>query len=331
VKGSFFVIVRIWFDVMSGLPGLPAMELLAVLGTGAIVLGSIVALRQRRLKLLIAYSTLAQIGFLFLMFALAHEPGSAKLHSGGALSGGMLQAISHATAKAAMFMAAGLIYTALGHDRIAGLAGIARALPTSVLAFALAGAALIGLPPSGAYLAKELMLNAAAETEQWWWAVVVQAGGIFTSSYVLLVLAHALVPAAEPPTLRKEVPRYQEAAALALALCSLVLGLVPWQADLPIPRGTPSSALAFNSLSTSLWPLLAGAVLAILLGRRGPRLTRVAGGKVLVAMVAPARRMALPIAGMIERIDGTLRQWPAAGLSLLALVILFGAALLAAR
>jgi hypothetical protein len=38
-------------------------------------------------------------------------------------------------------------------------------------------------------------LQAASETEQWWWAVVIQAGGIFTSSYVLLVLAHALAPA----------------------------------------------------------------------------------------------------------------------------------------
>ena len=48
----------------------------------------------------------------------------------------------------------------------------------SVLAFALGGVALIGVPPSGAYLAKELLLQAAVETEQWWWAVVIQAGGI---------------------------------------------------------------------------------------------------------------------------------------------------------
>ena len=94
----------------------------------------------------------------------------------------MLQAMSHATAKAAMFMAAGLIYAALGHDRIAGLAGIGRALPISVLAFALGGVALLGVPPSGAYLAKKLLLQAASETAQWWWAVVIQAGGIFTAA-----------------------------------------------------------------------------------------------------------------------------------------------------
>src|SRR5215831_13454183 len=195
VKGSFFIAVRFWFDVMPGIPGFAAAQLLGVLCAAAIVFGSVVALRQERLKLLIAYSTLAQIGYLFLMFPLAFSAGSARLESDGALAGGLLQAISHATAKAAMFMSAGLIYVALGHDRITGLGGIGRALPMSVLAFALGGVALVGVPPSGAYLAKDLLLQAAAETEQWWWAVAIQAGGIFTGSYVVLVLAHALVPA----------------------------------------------------------------------------------------------------------------------------------------
>ena len=178
VKGSFFIVVRLWFGVMPGLPGFSAAQLLAGLGAAAIVVGSVVALRQERLKLLIAYSTLAQIGYLFLMFPLAYHAASGRLESGGALAGGLLQAISHATAKAAMFMAAGLIYAALGHDRIAGLGGIARALPMTVLAFAVGGVSLVGVPPSGAYLAKELLLGAAAETGQWWWAVVLQAGGM---------------------------------------------------------------------------------------------------------------------------------------------------------
>ena len=214
VKGSFFLVVRLWFDVMPGVVTLPSAQILAALGAAAILFGSVVALRQERLKLLIAYSTLAQIGYLFLMFPLAFNLGSAEIQRGDALTGGLLQAISHATAKAAMFMAAGLIYAALGHDRIAELRGIARALPMSVLAFALGGVALMGLPPSGAYLAKKLLLDAAAETGQWWWDLVLQAGGFFTTSYVLLVLAHALWPADGPINLRAPVPRLQEAAAL---------------------------------------------------------------------------------------------------------------------
>jgi len=55
---------------------------------------------------------------------------------------------------------------------------------------------------------------------------VMLAGGLFTSSYMFIVLSRALVPAQEPLKLRIVVPRYQEAAALALALMSLLLGLV---------------------------------------------------------------------------------------------------------
>jgi formate hydrogenlyase subunit 3/multisubunit Na+/H+ antiporter MnhD subunit len=160
------------------------------------------------------------------MFPLALDTASVQLQSSGALTGGMLQAISHATAKAAMFMAAGLIYVALGHDRIAELGGIARALPMTVFAFALGGVSLIGLPPSGGFLAKWLLLEATVATGQWWWAIVMLAGGLFTSAYMFIVLSRAVAPPSAPLKLRIDVPRYQEAAALALALTSLLLGLV---------------------------------------------------------------------------------------------------------
>jgi formate hydrogenlyase subunit 3/multisubunit Na+/H+ antiporter MnhD subunit len=126
IKGSWFLVVRLWFDVLPGVVTLPSAQFLAALGAGAILAGNVVALRQARLKLLVAYSTVAQIGYLFLMFPLAFDAAAAALAGAGALAGGMLQAISHATAKAAMFMAAGLVYRALGHDRIAGFAGLAR-------------------------------------------------------------------------------------------------------------------------------------------------------------------------------------------------------------
>ena len=325
VKGSFFIVVRLWFDVMPGLPGFAATQLLAGLGAAAIVFGSVVALRQERLKLLIAYSTLAQIGYLFLMFPLAFSSGAAQIASGGALAGGLLQTISHATAKAAMFMAAGLIYAALGHDRIAGLAGIARVLPMSVFVFALAGLALVGVPPSGAYLAKELLLQAVTGTGQWWWAVAIQAGGILTSSYVVLVLAHALMPADQPVTSRVRLSRIGQAAALALALCSLLLGLVSWQAYLPVTHGATPTPTVLQALSSSVWPVLGGVALAILLGRWGDPSPRI------FATIGAARRAALVLSSGIERSDGVLRQWPAAGLCMLVLAIAFAAAMLAGR
>ncbi len=225
IKGSWFLVVRLWFDVMPGVVTLPAAQLLGGLGATAIVVGSIVALRQVRLKLLVAYSTMAQIGYLFLMFPLAFDAGSNTLAHGTALHGGLLQAVSHATAKASMFMAAGLIYAALGHDRIADMAGVARALPITVLAFALSGIALMGVLPSGAYLAKKLLLDAADGSGQWWWTIVLQGGAAFTAAYVVLVLVSVLRRRPAPVPVVKQVSRLSEYAALALAVSSLLLAL----------------------------------------------------------------------------------------------------------
>jgi formate hydrogenlyase subunit 3/multisubunit Na+/H+ antiporter MnhD subunit len=242
VKGSFFLLVRIWFDVMPQIPGAAGTQILGALGAAAILLGNVLALRQQRLKLLVAYSTVAQLGYLFLMFPLAFNPASSALQSGTALTGGILQTISHATAKGAMFMSAGLIYAALGHDRIAGLSGIARLLPMTVTAFAIGGICLIGLPPSGGFLAKWLLLDAAIATGQWWWVVTLIVGGLLTAGYMFLVLSQAMTVADEPHALQATVPQSQQAAALALALCSLLLGLVAFASDV-VQIGRPAAEL----------------------------------------------------------------------------------------
>jgi formate hydrogenlyase subunit 3/multisubunit Na+/H+ antiporter MnhD subunit len=226
VKGSFVLLVRLWFEVMPGLWSVSATQLIAALGATAILYGSVLALRQERLKLLIAYSTVAQIGYLFLMFPLAFDPVAGRLQDGVALTGGVLQTVSHAFAKAGMFMAAGLIAKSLGHDRIADLAGVGRALPMSLIAFGLAGVSLVGLPPSGGFAAKWLLLSAAVDTGQWWWAVVLVLGGLFTGGYVMLVLIRAMGSTAEPAEPLKPVARSREAVALAMSLCAVLLGLL---------------------------------------------------------------------------------------------------------
>lgn len=225
VKGSFFITLRLWFDVMPRDVGLAAAQILAALGAGAIIVGSAVALRQARLKLLIAYSTVAQIGYLFLMFPLAYSAEHGGLAGGAALAGGTMQAVSHAFAKAGMFMAAGLVYAALGHDRIADLAGAGRALPMSIIAFALGGISLVGLPPSGGFVAKWLLLSAALESGQWWWALVIAVGGLLASGYVFVVVMRALAASPAPLVLQAAIPRRREAAALALSLVAALLGV----------------------------------------------------------------------------------------------------------
>jgi formate hydrogenlyase subunit 3/multisubunit Na+/H+ antiporter MnhD subunit len=226
VKGSFVLLIRLWFEVMPALWSVAATQLIAALGAAAILYGSVLALRQERLKLLIAYSTVAQIGYLFLMFPLAFDPATARLQDGVALTGGVLQTVSHAFAKAGMFMAAGLIAKSLGHDRIADLAGVGRALPMSLIAFSLAGVSLVGLPPSGGFAAKWLLLSAAVGSGQWWWATVLVLGGLLTGGYVMLVLVRAMGSTAEPAEPMKPVARSREAVALAMSLCAVLLGLL---------------------------------------------------------------------------------------------------------
>jgi formate hydrogenlyase subunit 3/multisubunit Na+/H+ antiporter MnhD subunit len=222
VKGSFFVVVRLWFNVLPGVPNAAATAILAGLGAAAILFGSVLALRQARLKLLVAYSTIAQIGYLFVMFPLAL---SAQPWSADAWSGGLMQALSHAFAKAAMFLTAGLVAESLGHDRIADLRGLGRAMPATVFAFGLGGLSLMGLPPSGGFAAKWLLIRAATEAGQWVWAAAMLAGGLLAAGYVYRVLAPALASDALP--LKAPPSRPRAAVALALALVAALLGFAP--------------------------------------------------------------------------------------------------------
>ena len=241
VKAPFFLVVRLWFDVMPGMPERAAAQVLGILGATAIIFGSVVALRQARLKLLIAYSTVAQIGYLFLMFPLAIRPEAGHPWSTAAWTGGILQAVSHAFAKAAMFMAAGLIAEALGHDRIAGLSGIGRALPITVFAFGLGGLSLMGLPPSGGFVAKAMLLTGAVAEGQWWWALVVLAGGLLAGGYVFLVLLRALGDPIEPLRLITSVSRGRQALVAAVALCAVLLGFVPLRPSEFLQIGRPDT------------------------------------------------------------------------------------------
>lgn len=233
VKGPFVVTARLWFDLAPDLLGGSLAQLLAAMGASGILFGSVMAARAPRLKLLVAYSTVAQVGYLFLAFALtvgisASIVGPASVADARVVTGATLQAVSHAFAKAAMFMAVGLIAEALGHDRVAGLGGLARFMPLTVLAILVAGLSLMGVPPSGGFWAKWLLLTAAVETGQWWWALVMLCGGLLTGAYLLRIVGPAFLggePSATASAAR-QVSAAPQWAALGLALISLLLGLL---------------------------------------------------------------------------------------------------------
>lgn len=218
VKASFYLILRLWIGPFS--PLIAAAEWLAwlpaLLGTLAIFWGSWQAIRAERLKMLIAYSTVAQLGYLFLIFPL--------LTGHGAIQAGVMQAFAHGLAKAGMFVAAGVFIKATGQDTVAGLAGGVDRLPVTLFAFGLAGMTLMGLPPSSGFLAKWLLIEVALDRGYWWLVVVVLAGGLLAAVYVFRVLRQAflLAPANQAMV---TVPRTLEWTAFLLSAASVLLGL----------------------------------------------------------------------------------------------------------
>jgi len=218
VKASFYILLRLWLEVFP-IASASLGQLLGGLGAAAVLWGGLQALRQTRLKMLIAYSTVSQLGYLFLAFPLATTM---------AWKGTLYLLLSHALAKAAMFMAAGNIMRFCGHDRIDDLDRVAQRLPLTLSAFALAGISSMGLPPSGGFIAKWLLLDAALRTGQWWWAVILILGGLLAAAYIFKVVGYAFTQAQLSQQART-VPISMEWTALVLALAAVLLGLIaPW-------------------------------------------------------------------------------------------------------
>jgi len=115
-----------------------------------------------------------------------------------------------------------------GHDRIDDLDRVAQRLPLTLSAFALAGISSMGLPPSGGFIAKWLLLDAALRTGQWWWAVILILGGLLAAAYIFKVVGYAFTQAQLSQQART-VPISMEWTALVLALAAVLLGLIaPW-------------------------------------------------------------------------------------------------------
>jgi formate hydrogenlyase subunit 3/multisubunit Na+/H+ antiporter MnhD subunit len=219
VKTAFYLLVRWLSGGVFAAGTFPAIEtLLGVLGAGAVGWGSWQALRAERLKQLVAFSTVAQLGYLFLYFPLARAAGP-----GVALGGAVLLASSHALAKAAMFLAAGAVLHATGSDRLCDLPGTGRRMPLVAAALALGGVNLMGLPFSGGFAGKWVLLSAALRAGAWPWAAVLLVGGLLAAGYVFRVLERVFASGGG----HERAPAALQGAALALAIGAVALGVFP--------------------------------------------------------------------------------------------------------
>jgi NADH-quinone oxidoreductase subunit M len=149
--------------------------LLLTLGVIGIVYGAIVAAAQRDLKRLVAYSSLAHLGFIVL--------GTFALTSQG-LSGGVLQMVNHGLYTAGLFLLIGMMYERSRTWQTDQFGGLQRSAPVMAAVFTLVMLASIGLPGLNGFVGEFLILVGTFVTHRWW-AVVAAAGVILAAVYLL--------------------------------------------------------------------------------------------------------------------------------------------------
>ncbi|TCP39241.1 complex I subunit 5 family protein [Rhodovulum marinum] len=176
VKAGLYILLRL--AEAGPFPGEAILTLMGVLGTGAVLWGGVQALRAERLKLLVAWSTVAQMGLIFVALARAGLEGLSDSWRAAALL-----ILAHAVAKAGMFLAAGRIKDVIGHDRISELDRSAVRPALAQLAFALAAISLIGLPPSLGFIGKWSLMEGAMMAGNWHWVAVTMAGTLLSVAY----------------------------------------------------------------------------------------------------------------------------------------------------
>jgi NADH-quinone oxidoreductase subunit L len=154
-------------------------DLAAGLGAATLLIAGLVALVQTDIKRVIAYSTMSQIGYMFLGVGL------------GAYANGMFHLMTHAFFKALLFMAAGLVIHALGGEQdIRRMGGLRRLMPKTWLAFLVGTLALVGVPPFAGFFSKDSIIAAATDHGWYGWIlwVAALAGTFLTGVYAFRLL-----------------------------------------------------------------------------------------------------------------------------------------------
>ena len=177
-KAAIYVLLRFMFtlfgpDVLSGLRALEVIMLpLALL---AMFAASLIAVFQRDMKRMLAYSSIAQIGYILLGIGLLNQTG---------LSAAVIHLFNHGITKAALFMGAGALVLRAGGPFHAQIAGLGRTMPLTGLAIVIAGLSLIGVPGTAGFISKWLLVQAAFERGWWPLGLAVVASSLLAIAYV---------------------------------------------------------------------------------------------------------------------------------------------------
>jgi multicomponent Na+:H+ antiporter subunit A len=277
---------------------------LAAAGLFAAIYGVVIGITQRNPKVVLAYSSVSQMGFIVAVIGMGMIAGDDRAALAAAF-----YAAHHVLVKGALFLSVGVI-AATGSRRLWPML-----LPVAIIAVGLGG-----LPLTGGALAKIVVDGPLGDGTA---SKIATLSAVGTTLLMLQFLRSLAKTASQDP--EATVAAGLVWPWLATAAVSLV---VPWTLYLAVPSGTLPDPLAPAVLWKALWPVLLGAVLAIALWRWVSWLPRVPEGDVVVAIDGGAQ-VAVAWGKALERMDSALRQWPAAGVSLLILTIALGATLFA--
>jgi multicomponent Na+:H+ antiporter subunit A len=290
------------------------------LGAATMIVAGIVALRQRDLKLLLAYGTVSQLGLLTLLI-------------GGGTSETLLAAtamlIAHALFKAPLFFVVGIISNVANTRDLTELSGLGRRMPGVTLLAAVAGLSMAGVPPLFGFVAKEAGYAGLLEGDKLagWAAVAMAIGSAVTVAYTARFLWGAFASKDRAPSvLAKSVSAWMFVPALGLVVISVILGVVPGPIDTLLAAGSrhAESLAAWHGfglpLLLSAASLLAG--LAMFAAQRAVERRRKAMAQPNTGSGASYRAVAHGVEALADRVTaGTQR--PSLPISLSAILVVF--------
>jgi len=218
-KVAVYLLLRFFFTIFGATFSFDVMQLdriLMPLALIAIVAMSLVAIYQENVKRLLAYSSVAQIGYMVLGISFVSVLG---------LTAGILHLFNHALMKGALFMSMGCVMYRVGSVRLEQMNGLGRAMPWTMAAFVVGGLSLIGVPLTVGFVSKWYLVQAALEQGMWPVAGVVHLGSLLALMYVWKVVEVAYFREVDPELGISEAPLSLLAPTWVLVLGNLYFGI----------------------------------------------------------------------------------------------------------
>ncbi len=236
IKTGAYGLIRVFHDVYGiGLVReLSFDRILLALAVVTILLGSALALQQDHLKRRLAYSSIAQIGYILLGIALLTER---------AMLGALFHVFSHALMKGTLFLCAGAVIVQSGKKYISQMKGIGFEMPLVMFSFALASLTIVGIPPFNAFISKWHLALASLESGRGVLVAVLMASSFLNAFYYFPVVITAFTPA-EPGRIRLDrIPASMLWTTLVMAL--FCVGFAFARPHWPVMLASRISALMF--------------------------------------------------------------------------------------